>query len=68
MPQCRCKMCGGIINYNNDQKVAVCEFCDTEQTIVNGDNEIKINLFKYFHIEYLYFKCLLQQHNVCYSF
>jgi len=45
MPQCRCKMCGGIINYNNDQKVAVCEFCDTEQTIVNGDNEIKINLF-----------------------
>lgn len=45
MLSCKCKMCGGQINYENNQTTAVCEFCGSEQTIVCTDNLKKASLF-----------------------
>ena len=45
MASCRCKMCGGQINYANNQTTATCEFCGTEQTIVCTDDTKKLNLY-----------------------
>ena len=44
MPQCKCKMCGGIIDFNEIDKTATCEFCGTEQPVIYTDNIKKQNL------------------------
>ena len=41
----KCKMCGGDLNVADGEKVAECEFCGTKQTIPNGNDEKKTNLF-----------------------
>ena len=40
-----CKMCGGTIEVDANKTTAVCEYCDSEQTIVRVDDEKKANLF-----------------------
>ena len=42
MAQFKCKMCGGNIEVLENQTVATCEFCGTEQTITRIDNDKKI--------------------------
>ena len=29
----KCKMCGGTLEINNNESVAICEYCDTKQTL-----------------------------------
>lgn len=41
----KCKMCGGDLNASGDQKIVECEFCGTTQTIPDGNDEKKTNLF-----------------------
>ena len=41
----KCKMCGGDLNIIEGETVAVCEYCDTKQTIPTADNEKKLTLF-----------------------
>ncbi len=45
MGTCRCKMCGGQIHYDNDASVAVCEYCNSEQTIVKTNDVKQLKLF-----------------------
>lgn len=41
----KCKMCGGAFEINNDETVAVCEYCGTQQTIPRLDDERRANLY-----------------------
>ena len=41
----KCKMCGGDLNVTADEKIIECEFCGTTQTIPDGNDEKKTNLF-----------------------
>lgn len=41
----KCKMCGGDLNITADEKIIECEFCGTTQTIPDGNDEKKTNLF-----------------------
>ena len=41
----KCKMCGGDLNITADEKIVECEFCGTTQTIPDGSDEKKTNLF-----------------------
>ncbi len=41
----KCKMCGGDLNIVEGETVAVCEYCDTKQTVPTADNEKKMTLF-----------------------
>ena len=41
----KCKMCGGDLNITADEKIVECEFCGTTQTIPDGNDEKKTNLF-----------------------
>ena len=41
----KCKMCGGDLNIVEGETVAVCEYCDTKQTVPTVDNEKKMTLF-----------------------
>ena len=41
----KCKMCGGTLEINNNETVAVCEYCGTKQTLPKLDDERKINLY-----------------------
>ena len=41
----KCKMCGGDLNIIEGETVAVCEYCDTKQTVPTADNEKKLTLF-----------------------
>lgn len=41
----KCKMCGGALEINNNEKVAICEYCGTKQTLPRLDDEKKANLF-----------------------
>lgn len=41
----KCKMCGGDLNITADEKIIECEFCGTTQTIPDGSDEKKTNLF-----------------------
>ena len=40
----KCKMCGGQIEILEQDRIAVCEFCGTKQTIPNIDNEKRVTL------------------------
>ena len=41
----KCKMCGGTLEINNNESVAVCEYCGTKQTLPRLDNERKVQLY-----------------------
>ncbi len=41
----KCKMCGGALEILSGESVAVCEYCNTKQTVPAADDEKKINLF-----------------------
>ena len=41
----KCKMCGGDLNITAAEKIVECEFCGTTQTIPDGSDEKKTNLF-----------------------
>lgn len=40
----KCKMCGGSLEINNE-RVAICEYCGTQQTLPKLDDERKVNLY-----------------------
>ena len=42
----KCKMCGGDLVINESSSIAVCEYCGTQQTVPNADNEKKLTLFQ----------------------
>ena len=39
-----CKMCGGTLEIQHGSSVAICEYCGTEQTIPNTDDDQLINM------------------------
>ena len=41
----KCKMCGGALAIGENQSVATCEYCGTQQTLPKLDNEKKVALF-----------------------
>ena len=41
----RCKMCGGALNINNNESVATCEYCGTQQTLPRLNDDRRANLF-----------------------
>ncbi len=41
----KCKMCGGALEISDNQSVATCEYCGTQQTLPKLDNEKKLALF-----------------------
>ena len=41
----KCKMCGGDLNIAENNSVAVCEYCGTQQTVPSADSEKKLTLF-----------------------
>ena len=41
----KCKMCGGDLNITADEKIIECEYCGSIQTIPDGSDEKKTNLF-----------------------
>ena len=41
----KCKMCGGDLNITADEKIIECEYCGSTQTIPEGNDEKKTNLF-----------------------
>ena len=41
----KCKMCGGTLEINNNETVAVCEYCGTKQTLPKLDDERKASLY-----------------------
>ena len=41
----KCKMCGGTLEINNNETVAVCEYCGTRQTLPKSNDEVVSNLF-----------------------
>lgn len=42
----KCKMCGGNLTIENDERVCTCTFCGTQQTVPSLDNDKKIKLFE----------------------
>lgn len=40
----KCKMCGGALEINNET-VAVCEYCGTQQTLPKLDDDRRVNLY-----------------------
>lgn len=41
----KCKMCGGTLEINNNESVAVCEYCGVQQTLPKLDDEKRANLY-----------------------
>lgn len=41
----KCKMCGGALKINENQTVAVCEYCGTEQTLPKLTDDKRANLY-----------------------
>ncbi len=41
----KCKMCGGTLELQENETVAVCEYCGTKQTIPKLDNDRRRNLY-----------------------
>ena len=41
----RCKMCGGILEFEQGASVGVCESCGTKQTLPRLDDERRVNLY-----------------------
>ena len=45
MPAFKCKFCGGDVFAEEGQSVAVCEYCQREQSLTKSKSEIVVNLF-----------------------
>lgn len=45
MPFFKCKSCGGEIRVDEGQSVAVCEYCQREQSLSKSKSEVIVNLF-----------------------
>ena len=41
----KCKMCGGTLEINNNETVAICEYCGTQQTLPKLDDDRRANLY-----------------------
>lgn len=41
----KCKMCGGALEINGNETVAVCEYCGTKQTLPHLNDDKKANLY-----------------------
>ena len=41
----KCKMCGGTLEFNEGDTVAVCDSCGTKQTLPKLDDDRKANLY-----------------------
>ena len=41
----KCKMCGGTLEINNNETVATCEYCGTQQTLPKMDDDHRVNLY-----------------------
>ena len=41
----KCKMCGGNLEINEDNSIAICEYCKTKQTLPKLNDEKKVNLY-----------------------
>lgn len=41
----KCKMCGGTLEINNNETVATCEYCGTQQTLPKLDDDRRSNLY-----------------------
>lgn len=41
----KCKMCGGALEINNNETVATCEYCGTQQTLPKLDDNRRANLY-----------------------
>ena len=41
----KCKMCGGTLEINNNETVATCEYCGTQQTLPKLDDDRRVNLY-----------------------
>ena len=41
----KCKMCGGALEINNNETVATCEYCATQQTLPKLDDDRRANLY-----------------------
>lgn len=41
----KCKMCGGVLEINDNQTVATCEYCGTTQTLPKLDDDKRANMY-----------------------
>ena len=41
----KCKMCGGALEINNNETVATCEYCGTQQTLPKLEDDRRANLY-----------------------
>lgn len=41
----KCKMCGGALTINTGDTVAICEYCETRQTLPKLDDEKRVQLY-----------------------
>ncbi|MBR5598001.1 MAG: toll/interleukin-1 receptor domain-containing protein [Lachnospiraceae bacterium] len=41
----KCKMCGGTLQLQSDETIAICEYCGTKQTLPKIDSERKAQLY-----------------------
>lgn len=41
----KCKMCGGTLEINDGESIAICEYCGTKQTIPTAKDEALQGLF-----------------------
>ena len=41
----KCKMCGGTLQLQNEESIAICEYCGTKQTLPKIDSERKAQLY-----------------------
>lgn len=41
----KCKICGGTLEINNNESVATCEYCGTQQTLPKLDDDKRVNLY-----------------------
>ena len=45
MATLKCKMCGGTLEVTENQTIAVCDYCGSNQTISKNNDEVIRNLF-----------------------
>lgn len=41
----KCKMCGGALEINNNETIATCEYCGTQQTLPKLEDDRRANLY-----------------------
>ena len=41
----KCKICGGTLEINENERIATCEYCGTKQTLPRLDDDRKANLY-----------------------